>query len=190
MKESIRNHRFRPSRFVLLALGALLLCGSILVILEKAHVTDFIKAPASSTDTDGPTKEQQEQLAKADAQAKQTYLDNVAKSDSSNGDTSSTSADSQTSSGTLAVTASQSSDTVTVLTQMQGVTAGTCKLTITKGGSSTTKSAQVIYQPEFSSCAGFSVPVNPLGAGSWNISVAVTPDSGATLTKSTILEVN
>ncbi|MCA9328068.1 hypothetical protein KDA14_06065 [Candidatus Saccharibacteria bacterium] len=168
----------------------MLLLGLLLVVLEKTHVTDFIKTSDRSAQTDGPTKAQQEQQAKADAKAKQDYLDSVAKSDTSSGNsTSSTTESPARESGTLSVTASQSGGTVTVLTQMQGVTAGTCTLAATNGPKNTSQTAQVIYQPEFSSCAGFSVPTSTLGSGRWDISVSVAPGSGATLTKATTLEV-
>lgn len=71
---------------------------------------------------------------------------------------------------------------VTVYTKLAHASSGTCSLRIRNGEREQQQTAAIIYQPEFSSCAGFSVPVSPLGQGQWQIELTVTTD-GATLTK-------
>ena len=71
---------------------------------------------------------------------------------------------------------------VTVYTKLAHASSGTCSLRIRNGEREQQQTAAIIYQPEFSSCAGFSVPVAPLGQGQWQIELTVTTD-GATLTK-------
>ena len=71
---------------------------------------------------------------------------------------------------------------VTVYTKLAHASSGTCSLRIRNGEHEQQQTAAIIYQPEFSSCAGFSVPVAPLGQGQWQIELTVTTD-GATLTK-------
>jgi hypothetical protein len=87
------------------------------------------------------------------------------------------------------VNPAQSGSSVTVLTKIQGVSGGSCTLFITNGNKTNEQTAQVIYQPEFSSCAGFTVPVSSLGAGMWNITVKVLPVTGEEVRQSTSLEV-
>lgn len=71
---------------------------------------------------------------------------------------------------------------VTVYTKLAHASSGTCSLRIRNGEREQQQTAAIIYQPEFSSCAGFSIPVAPLGQGQWQIELTVTTD-GATLTK-------
>lgn len=71
---------------------------------------------------------------------------------------------------------------VTIHTKLAHASSGTCSLRIRNGEREQQQTAAIIYQPEFSSCAGFSVPVSPLGQGQWQIELTVTTD-GATLTK-------
>ena len=69
-----------------------------------------------------------------------------------------------------------------VYTKLAHASSGTCSLRIRNGEREQQQTAAIIYQPEFSSCTGFSVPVAPLGQGQWQIELTVTTD-GATLTK-------
>ena len=71
---------------------------------------------------------------------------------------------------------------VTVYTKLAHASSGTCSLRIRNGEREQQQTAAIIYQPEFSSCAGFSIPVAPLGQGQWQIELTVTTD-GTTLTK-------
>ena len=189
MKNTSRNHRFKPSKSVAIGLLLLVFVGGTLFVLEKTGVTDFVKAPGKSTTVPGPTKEQQEQAAKADAESKQAYLDSTKDSTTTDSDSSVGSSTQSAASASMTVSASQSGSSVTVLTQIQGVSGGSCKLTVTNGTAATSQTAQIMYQDQFSSCAGFSVPTSSVGSGSWNIAVTITPTSGSSMTKSTTLEV-
>ena len=68
----------------------------------------------------------------------------------------------------------ESNNSVTVFTKLTGVSNGTCSLSVQNGSSSYLNSADIIYQTEYSTCAGFSVPIEKLGSGTWNISLTVT----------------
>ena len=48
-------------------------------------------------------------------------------------------------------------------------------------GSAITQTADVLFQPEFSTCAGFTVPSNQLVAGEWNVQLTITPPTGEAL---------
>ena len=90
----------------------------------------------------------------------------------------------------VTVSATQTdSSTVTVQTKLVGYSDGSCTLTATNGSNIFTQTAQVIYAPDFSSCAGFSVPVSQLGTGTWSIKLDVT-SRGNTQSKTTSVEVS
>jgi len=184
------HQRSKRSKLIWLSLLALLVIGMTLIILEKTNTTDFIKMPDDQTATSGPTEEQLQADTEANAASKQQYLDSTKDTGGSSGTTSASSGStSATSSAVMTLTASQSGSTVTILTQIQNVSSGTCSLTATNGSSSNTQTAKIIYQPQFSSCAGFSVPVSGVGAGVWSISVTATPSGAAPTTKTITLEV-
>ncbi len=67
----------------------------------------------------------------------------------------------------------ESNNTVTVIGKLYGYSDGICSLLATNSGKENSQTAPVIYQAEFSSCAGFSVPVSNLGTGTWNIKLTV-----------------
>lgn len=93
------------------------------------------------------------------------------------------------SSDNITVSASQpSSSEVVVSTKLSGYSDGTCNLTIKNGSGTINKSAQVFYQPEFSTCAGFTIDKAELGSGTWAITLTVVSD-GETVSKTTSLGV-
>lgn len=152
-----------------------------LVILEKTKTTDIVKMPRSGEQK--KADEQSKAQERAAAEAKQTFLDEAAKPPSEQPP------QQQETQTSLTLSTKQDTASVTVLTKMSGVTAGECMLEVRNGGTTTSQKAQVIYQPEFSSCAGFSVPKSTVGAGQWQITVTVTTSSGQTLSQSTSQEV-
>lgn len=90
----------------------------------------------------------------------------------------------------VSITATQTdSSTVTVQTKLVGYSDGSCTLTATNGSKTFNQTAQVIYAPDFSTCAGFSVPVSQLGTGTWNVKLDVT-SRGNTQSKTTNVEVS
>jgi hypothetical protein len=130
----------------------------------------------------GPTAEQIQQASELDADNKQDFIEN----NTDDGEVVST--PSQPADSSIELSARKEADsTVTVTTKLPGVAAGTCTLEITNGTKSASKSAPVIYQPEFSTCAGFSIPVSEVGSGTWAITLKL---AGTDISKSISLEVN
>lgn len=79
-----------------------------------------------------------------------------------------------TASPTVELTAKEESDdTITIFTKLTNVPTGSCILTIRNNSQQTTQTAPVIYQPEYSTCAGFSISKSSLGPGKWQINLAV-----------------
>lgn len=89
------------------------------------------------------------------------------------------------SSSAITITASQTNSTeVAISTKLAGYSDGTCNLTISNGNKTTTQSAQVMFEKQFSTCAGFTVPISTVGTGTWNVKLDVI--SGGTTTSKTI----
>lgn len=162
-------------RRILWVIGVLVFAVAILAVLEKMQITDLIKLPRN---VDEATL-QAEEAKKNDVDNKQDFIE----SDDP------TPAPTAQDSSAITLTATQEGQNVTVLTKLKDVADGTCKLTITSAGQTAERSAEVIYQSEFSTCAGFSVPTSAVPVGNWNITLAVTQSSGTVITKSITTEV-
>lgn len=147
----------------------LILLG-ILFLLEKSNTTNFIKTKPASTVQSGPTEEEKKIESEANANSKKQLLENESKASDNNTPSTPT--------RSIEITAVQeSNNTVTVLTQLPGFSDGRCMLTTTNGSLSNQQEAEVIYQREASSCAGFSIPITELGKGEWIIKLDVTTNS-------------
>lgn len=142
--------------------------------------------------SDEPTPAQRQTQHKTDAATKESFLDN--NNDHNADNTKDTSQQRTTqaqpapvpaSAKHIELSAEQSSETVVVTTKLreQGFSSGQCVLTITSSEQRSEQHAAIIYQPEYSTCAGFSVPARSLPKGTWHISLAVTPLGGKALTK-------
>ncbi|MFZ2513641.1 MAG: hypothetical protein WAW63_04260 [Candidatus Saccharimonadales bacterium] len=81
----------------------------------------------------------------------------------------------------IKIDAKQEGSSVTISTRLTGYSDGTCTLLITNGSRSNTKTAQIVYSSQFSTCAGYSVPVSEFGTGTWSLKLLVT--SGGTTTE-------
>ena len=142
--------------------------------------------------SDEPTPTQKQTQHKTDAATKESLLDNNTDHNTTNAKDTSQQRTTQaqpapvpTSAKYIELSAEQSGETVVVTTKLreQGFSSGQCVLTITSSEQRSEQLAAIIYQPEYSTCAGFSVPARSLPKGAWHISLAVTPLGGKTLTK-------
>lgn len=170
-----KKNKKNTKKLLIYAVGALLLLVCLLAILEKTGVTNFINN--DSTDItkveDGPTPEEKEADDAINAANKQKSADADQET------TPPVINNPDTTSNKVELSATQEGSTsVTVFTKLYDFSSGTCSLTVTNGGNSKTQTAAVFYQPEYSSCAGFSVPISGLGTGTWNINLKV--DSNGT----------
>jgi hypothetical protein len=171
-------------RPIFLALSCLLLVGAVLLVLELTNVTHIFHQSVAD--------KQKQAAAKVDLQKKQATINSQTNS-STGGDksapNSSTNYTAPTNPDNIVLSAQQSSsDAATITTKLYSYSDGQCELTVTNSGAQYKKSAPVIYQSEFSTCAGFNVPVSSLGPGTWNISLSVT-SGGISQVKTTTLEV-
>lgn len=137
--------------------------------------------------TDQPTPQQKKIESQVNANAKKQFTENTGTDSKQN--TNPTSSSTQpVSADNVTITTRRDNDSLTVLTKLVGVSTGSCTLTSTNSGQSKVQNTQIIYQTEFSTCAGFSIPVADLGTGIWQLSLAVT-SGGATTTKTASAEV-
>ncbi len=71
---------------------------------------------------------------------------------------------------------SNSDGSVVIYTKLGSLASGSCTLNVSANGNKITKEAEVIYQEQFSSCAGFTITNTEkasLGSGTWNIELSV-----------------
>ena len=78
----------------------------------------------------------------------------------------------------IQISASEKQGMLIVTTKLSSVPSGVCNLTVSRGKIVIKKVANVIYAPEYSSCAGFSINKNELGSGELNIHLKVEAPNG------------
>lgn len=133
----------------------------------------------------GPTPEQKQSDDKANADKKKALIESP---DGDSGATTKPTEPAVTATNINLTAVQESNGTVTVFTKLIGVSDGSCSLVITNGSKSTSQTAPVIYQSEYSTCAGFSVPISNIGSGKWSISLTLE-SHGTSATQTTTLEV-
>ncbi|MEO6109546.1 MAG: hypothetical protein ABIP50_00860 [Candidatus Saccharimonadales bacterium] len=142
--------------------------ATLLIIAAGLTVFALYKQPDASQSNPEATKKAQE----TNNEGKKDFIENT-NSDGSSTNNGSTS----TPSSSVTISAQKESNgSVTVFTKLMSITGGTCTLTVTQGSNKLSKSADVLYQDEYSSCAGFTITMpeaTQLGAGDWNINLSV-----------------
>ena len=93
------------------------------------------------------------------------------------------------SSSNIEILTSQENNNIIIKTKLTNIDDGICILNITNGSQKYSENADVIYLPEYSTCAGFSLLKDKLGAGNWQINLEVKPINGDTINKDTSYEV-
>ena len=176
----------RKKNKLLVGLLVALLLAAVIGILEATKLTDFIHRPVAVDTADGPTPEQEQTEADVNAALKQQLIEEEAKAAEEPPENDTPAASTKR----IELSAKkESNNTVTVFTKLYNYSSGTCNLTVTNGSKSNSQTATVVYQPEYATCAGFSVPTSQLGTGTWNINLKVD-SNGATTTKTIFFEVN
>ena len=179
-----KAQKHSKKKMMLLILGAVLALLLVLFVLEKTNTIDIFKSSTNRvSSSDGPTEEQKKQEAQIAADTKKQFIDSQKDGPGSN-----TPAGDSTQSSTIDLSAKQeSNNTVTIFTKLAGYSSGSCKLVLANGSKSKTQIADIIYQPEYSTCAGFSIPVSDLGVGDWNLQLSIQ-SNGQSAKKSLIFK--
>lgn len=177
-----RNTPKKHKNLLLVSVAILLLAGSAFLAYNYLQSRQKSSQPQQTNGVTPPTEQQKKQQAQVDAQQKEAYNDaqtNQAQQP----------APTPSSSDSISMTALKDGASIIVQTKLKGFAAGTCDLTVTNGSQSYKANADIIYQPEYSTCAGFSVPVSAVGSGTWSILLKATPEGGAPLQRTITFEV-
>lgn len=150
--------------------------GSIVGVMYFLKLGPFARDEAPSSTKQTP--EQKVQESETDTDAKKTFIETTQAEEIPG-----TEPPTPTTPETIEITPSKGSGIVTVATKLHGYAAGTCNLTVTNNGKTTSYNANILYQPEFSTCAGFSINISDIGTGQWQINLTVTPEGGAPISK-------
>lgn len=134
---------------------------------------------SSGTDTVEPAPSE---LSDEDARDKEQFVEESERAESS------PDAD-ERQSITVEVDTYQQGDEVVYQTKVRGASDGTCALDATNGSRQISRSAEIMYQAQYSTCAGFSIPVSELGSGTWQLVLNVkSGDSRTRVTSSVRVE--
>lgn len=137
------------------------------------------------TPSDGPTPAQKKEMQAVDNANKKDFAEKTKDTDNPG-----VTVPTPSSPDTIDLSASKTdTSTVTIFTKLKNYASGNCELTVTNGTRTYSATAQILYQPEYSSCAGFSIPVSELDAGTWTIKLIATPTGGTPITKTISSEV-
>lgn len=80
-------------------------------------------------------------------------------------------------------------DQTVFLAKIGNISRGTCHLEIKGNGRTIKRSADVVFTPDFSSCAGFSIPKSELNRGRWTASLSVDSPTHESDPTSTTFEI-
>lgn len=165
-------------RMLFIALGAALLTTGAVFAVN----TDIFN---SEKDSENPSSEQIKQEADINNSTKKDLVESTKDQDLPG-----TNPETPTSPDSISISTSINKGTVTVTVKLKGFSSGTCDLTLTRGSKVITKTADIIYQPDFSTCAGFTLLRDDLGAGDWSISLKATSANGIVVNNSSQLHLN
>lgn len=153
------NKRFAVA---FIAIVAILL---FLLVLEKFNVVSLVQNRSNTSQNEEISEEEKQAEAKVNLDEKKKFIE---------GDTMQTGPTPPAQSIDIQLSArTEGNNTVTIFTEVRGVSSGNCTLSISNGTKKMTSAADIIYQPEFSICGGFSIPVAELGSGAWDITLSV-----------------
>ncbi len=169
-------------------------CLGVAVIAGSLYVYSLLSRPSLPQLKDEATPAQKQTEQKTNATTKQDFLDsqtNQAAKSSPQSAQQAKPAPVPTTAAHISMSIEQTDQAVTALIKLkeQGFSSGSCQLTVSSGSHQVTQQAAIIYQPEYSTCAGFSLPRTALPKGVWRFTLSVTPLNGAPLTKTIDKEV-
>jgi type II secretory pathway pseudopilin PulG len=148
---------------------------TVIVLLVLGIGASAFAIYRSGVDSQSSIEEaQQKQAQDENNQGKKDFIENTTTDGGTSTDTPATTP----ASSSVSVTAQKETNgSVTIFSKLTSISAGTCSLTITNGSNVVTKSADVLYQTDYSTCAGFTVSsleASQLGTGTWSINLSVT----------------
>lgn len=79
---------------------------------------------------------------------------------------------------------------LTVSSKLYSISDGECQLVVKNGTQEITRAAQVLYQPTYSTCAGFSIDKSEFSNGTWDIILTIKPVEGTDEILRTAVDIN
>lgn len=170
-----RHTKNNPLRILLIAVSVIVVLGiGVGAYVSFMGSKDTPEPPVTQQNTDATEQSIQDKSNlrdKEEAQQNQTQ-----------------SSESTTQAAIDDITATTNDAQVIVQTKLIGVDRGTCTLTVTSSSQKIKKEASIIYNPSYSTCAGFTIQKSELPAGTWTLTVDIDAPT-STVTKSLTLEV-
>lgn len=186
----ITNKKLSKKQILVVALAvAIAICGSVFA-LDKIGVISIFPKDTVPNISKEPTPQEKKSDEKANQETKESFL-NTAKDNEEKSVEKSKPAPVPKSNSSIELSANRDGDSVTIIVKLkeQGYSQGKCSLTVAANEKKVAQNADIIYQPEYSTCAGFSIPVSSAGGGQWTISLSVTPLNGKPITKTLTKEI-
>lgn len=163
----------KPGRKLLITTSAVAVLLILFATLEVTNVTNFISTSSDKVTTTGPTEEQKKEESKINADKKSELLDDKRNEQKKEPGDKPSKPDDNKPKNDITLRASQNEKNVIVHSLIHGYSSGTCSLIATNGSKQVKQSAPILYQPQESTCEGFSINKNELGSGDWNIKLTV-----------------
>lgn len=180
----ITSRKNTKKKFIAAAIiAAVLLCVAIWYFALGSNNRD------DSTDSTENPDPAPARLNDAEAEQKREFIEETEASESENSNNSSNPDNSSTTKASVTLDIQRDGSDVVIISKISGINDGSCKLKIKNGTKTYTESADVMFQPIYSSCAGFSVAKNELGNGTWIVSLDVTSRDGLKASASSTKEV-
>jgi hypothetical protein len=171
----------------LVGAGAVLAVIAVLLVLEKLNVTHFYTKPASNTAANSTPAAAVPSATPTNTvnYAPPTPADGEVVVPSKNTTPSTVSPVNTDLSATINSTRKSNDGTLfLVKVAVAGTQSGTCSATMTKGGSTSTKTGTIALSGGQYICTGLDIPMDTLSAGTWSLKVTVTDANGASTTVS------
>lgn len=177
----IANKKSFLNKKIVVVFTSLLIAVSGLVALDRFDVINIFPNDTIPEISQEPSEKEKKEETHTNSTKKESLLDSV-----KNNQPQSIVVPTPSSNANIDLSVTKEGNDVIFITKLkeQGFSEGQCTLLISANGKSVEQSAAIIYQPEYSTCSGFSVPVSSLGSGNWNIKLSVTPINGTTITLS------
>ena len=186
----ITNKKLSKKQILVTTLAvAVAICGSVFALDKIGVISIFPKETVPNISKE-PTPQEKKSEEKANQDTKESFL-NTIKDDKEKPVEKSKPAPVPKSNSSIELSADRDGDSVTIIVKLkeQGYSQGKCSLTVAANGKRVAQNADIIYQPEYSTCAGFSIPISSVGSGQWAISLSVTPLNGKPITKTLTKEI-
>lgn len=168
-----RNNRRLGGVYVVLVL--VIVCGlALAAVLGLNKQEQITHSPSATTSSKTPILDVDTNSAAKQGEAKTPLrqTDSLSNVDSS-----------ARTPASIRVHAESQGDSVVIKTNLGAASDGECVLAVSDGAKSLTRSAPIIFTPEFSSCAGFVIGKRELSGSDWQIRLTITYDN-KTITQS------